>query len=207
MPVSVSKEIDMTDEIPPKPSMDAEGLQYFKESVDRSQCYLEFGSGGSTVYAANIAKTPVIISVESDKLWLDKVKASVISRKSGLHIEYCDIGEVGNWGIPTSNEKIEHYWKYVAAPWQVAARHNLVPDTILIDGRFRVASFLSSLVNARVGATILFDDYMDRPKYFIAEKFCQMQEIRGRMAVFTAAKTFSLPAICEKIAQYSTVWA
>jgi len=74
---------------------------------------------------------------------------------------------------------------------------------VSVDGRFRVASFLFSLLSARTGTTILFDDYMDRPNYFVVEEFCKLKEARGRMGVFTTSNQYSVTALCEKVAQYS----
>ena len=42
--------------------------------------------------------------------------------------------------------------------------NKLVPDLILIDGRFRVCCFLSSLKYGNVGTKILFDDYLFKYK-------------------------------------------
>jgi hypothetical protein len=87
------------------------------------------------------------------------------------------------------------------------ARHrSLAPDTVLIDGRLRVAFFLYSLVSARVGTGILFDDHLDRPQYFVVEKFCSLESRHGRMGSFTTTKHFSIPDICDAIAQYWLVW-
>ena len=123
-----------------------------------------------------------------------------------LLIEHCDIGTVGEWGTPKTREKIGDFWRYMATPWDVAKAKNLRPDLILVDGRFRVASFLLSLVNARVGATILFDDYLNRPKYFEVENFCRLREKCGRMGVFTVDLNYSIPDVCQAIAKYSIVW-
>jgi hypothetical protein len=187
------------------PHLDAAGLQCFRESMQQCRCYLEYGSGGSTVYAAMVAEPPTIISVESDKVWIGRVRNAIGHAHSKLHLEYCDIGEVGDWGTPKNDGKIADYWKYAATPWEIAGRLELVPDTILIDGRFRVASFLLSLVSARIGTRILFDDYLDRPHYFVAERFCQVAETRGRMAVFLAARNYSVADICQRIAEFSVL--
>jgi hypothetical protein len=92
---------------------------------------------------------------------------------------------------------------YMAQPWRLAKHHNLVPDTVLIDGRFRVASFLFSLLSARIGTTILFDDYVDRPVYFVVEQSCPLTSLCERMGLFHAAKNFSITEICENIAKYA----
>jgi hypothetical protein len=187
------------------PHMDAAGLQCFQESLQRCRCYLEYGSGGSTVYAATLAEPPTIISVESDPAWIEKVRGAIGPAHGKLYLEHCDIGEVGHWGAPRNHGRITEFWRYTAAPWAIAARLALIPDTILIDGRFRVASFLFSLVSARVGTRILFDDYLDRPHYCVAERFCQVAETRGRMAVFVAANHYAVADICQRIAEFSVL--
>ncbi len=191
--------------VQPLPHMDAEGLGCFKEALAVSRCYLEYGAGGSTLYAANVANVPTIVSIESDIDWKTKVVESISGSKSKIYIEHWDIGEVGEWGNPKNRSKITNYWGYMAQPWRIARSNNLVPDTVLVDGRFRVASFLFSLLSAQIGTTILFDDYLDRPAYFVVEEFCQPVRNRGRMGVFLATRNFSVTDICEKIARYSIV--
>jgi hypothetical protein len=66
---------------------------------------------------------------------------------------------------------------------------------------------LYSLLCARVGATILFDDYFDRPHYFIVEKFCKLNSRSGRMGKFIVVHNFNHEEITAKIAQYSIDWA
>lgn len=187
------------------PHMEPEGLRCLEEFVKNTQCFLEYGSGGSTVYVTKDLRVPVVISVESDKQWIERVRDALGATDGKLILDYCDLGQVGEWGNPVNQEKISEFWRYPALPWQRARQFALVPDTVLIDGRFRVASFLTSLVSARVGTKILFDDYFDRPSYFVAENFCQVVERRGRMAVFVTTRSFSTPEICEKIAQYSVL--
>jgi hypothetical protein len=113
---------------------------------------------------------------------------------------------VGAWGKPKNKDKIDNFWMYMVKPWHIAKANDLVPDTILIDGRFRVASFLFSLVSAQSGATILFDDYVNRPYYHVVEQFCELQDKVGRMGAFSVQKNFPVPEICEKIAEHSISW-
>ena len=60
---------------------------------------------------------------------------------------------------------------YPMVPWDLARARGLAPDLVLVDGRFRAACFLASLLFARPGAVILFDDYVDRPFYHTVEAF------------------------------------
>lgn len=195
----------MSNSLGSTPFLDEDGLRCFKEVVAESRCYLEYGCGGSTIYCANVARVPTIISVESDEAWIANVREAIGASDVNIVLEHCDIGAVREWGKPKTPEKINDYWMYMSKPWHAARTLDCTVDTILVDGRFRVASFLFSLLSAPVGATILFDDYFDRPKYFIAESFCAIRERRGRMGVFSVTKDFAVPELCEKIAQYSIV--
>jgi hypothetical protein len=196
-----------SDDIGCVPHMEEEGFECFKQVVAGSSCYLEYGSGASTIYASTIAKTKVIISVESDPDWVAKVRKGLSGSESTVLLDHCDVGEVGPWGTPTSKSKAEEFWKYPTSPWRVASSNGHVPDVVLIDGRFRVACFLFSLISAKPGTTLLFDDYFDRPHYSVVEEFCEVAERRGRMAVFRVTPGFSVPDLCARFAAYSPDWA
>lgn len=189
------------------PAMDIEGLDFFKKSIALSNCFLEYGCGGSTSYAANSAKVKNIISVDTSKEWVENVYGSLSSAESNLMLEFCDLGPIREWGTPINRDKSADFWRYMVTPWSVARSNNIIPDTILIDGRFRVASFLYSLVSARVGTLIMFDDYFGRPNYFIVEKFCRLHEKHGRMGVFFVEHSYAVADIVATIAEYSTDWS
>lgn len=196
----------MSPTIGSRPLMDESGFACFEASLKQSHCYLEYGAGSSTVYACNAAKIKTVISVESDQKWADEVRSHLAGTTSNLHLQHCDIGPVSAWGVPVNGDRVQDFWQYMVAPWTIAGRIGELPDTILIDGRFRVAAFLYSLLCARVGTRILFDDYFDRPPYSVVEEFCTLSERHDRMAVFIATKTYSITGIAAKIAQYSVIW-
>ncbi|MDH4481615.1 MAG: hypothetical protein QE279_02785 [Rhodoferax sp.] len=190
-----------------QPAMDHCGLQFFMDAMSRSNCFLEYGCGGSTSYAANVAGVKSILSVDTSKPWIDKVSESLSRSDVKLVIKHCDFGDVHQWGVPVSRAKSADFWRYMVAPWGAAKQYNLIPDAILIDGRFRVASFLYSLLSARVGTLLMFDDYLDRERYFVVEKYCKLREKHGRMGVFYADHNYSVPDLVATIAEYSTNWA
>lgn len=195
----------MLDNIRLTPSMDPEGLSFFKDAISRCNCLLEYGCGGSTSYAVNYGKLSSIISVDMSKEWVDKVNLSLSNMNTQLFLEHCDLGPIGEWGRPINRDKSQDFWRYMVTPWRIAREKKLTPDTVLIDGRFRVAAFLYSLLSARIGSLIMFDDYLDRPPYFIVENFCDLKEKHGRMGVFIVDKNYSLQSIVSAIAEYSTV--
>ena len=73
------------------PHMEPEGLACLEQFVRGVQCYLEYGSGGSTVHVAKVIQVPTIISVESDKLWIEKIREAI-----GPTVASC------SWSIVTS---------------------------------------------------------------------------------------------------------
>jgi len=188
------------------PHMEASGLDCFTESLKYANCYLEYGSGASTLYAANVANIKSIISIDTDKNWVNKVNSLITTVGKNFFLEYCDLGDVGDWGVPLNEAKYKDFWKYMVTPWILVEKNNLSPDLILIDGRFRVASFLYSLLCAQEGTKILFDDYFDRPHYFEVEKFCRPLERRGRMAVFETHCSYKPADLVSSCVKFSIDW-
>jgi len=183
--------------------MDEEGLEFFRNALNGVSCYLEFGSGGSTIYACNDAKINTVISVDSDLIWIENVKKEVRLKETNLYIDYVNIGSVGDWGTPVNNDAFRDFWKYSTSPWQIAARGCFAPEVVLIDGRFRVACFLYTMLAARKDTLVLFDDYLDRPEYFIAERYCELKLKVGRMGIFLVSKQFSIENLVADYARYT----
>ena len=66
------------------------------------------------------------------------------------------------------------------------------PDTVLIDGRFRVCCFLTTLKLADEGTRIIFDDYINRPHYHFIEKYVPRVTVCGRQCLFIKALKYNL---------------
>ncbi|WP_419738036.1 hypothetical protein [Ruegeria sp.] len=58
------------------------------------------------------------------------------------------------------------------------------PDVVLVDGRFRVGCALATAFNIKRPVTLLFDDYLHRPRMRAAEEFLKAPKFVGRMAIF-----------------------
>lgn len=185
------------------PHLDEEGMAAFEYYVAAASCYVEYGAGGSTLHAVRMGAHHVV-SVDSSKNWIDMIKQS-LSGAADVDLLYCDIGPVGDWGRPINNEGLRAYHAYMAAPWKVVREKSLDPKLVFIDGRFRVACFLYSLICAAPGTIVLFDDYVNRCNYHVVEEFCGRRESFGRMAMFQVGKDYSLPRLVERIAEYSIV--
>lgn len=147
---------------------------------------LEYGSGGSTVLAAGMpGKT--VFSVESDLDWArdmaDYFKDHPPAGK--VHLHPVDIGPTGQWGAPVDDSGWRSYHLYPVSVWD--RKDFIHPDLILIDGRFRAACLLTALLRAERPLTVLFDDYMQRKRFHVVERWVNRVEARGRMARFEIA--------------------
>ncbi len=162
---------------------------FLRDAYGRAGVILEYGSGGSTVLAAQAGKR--VVSVESDKAWADRLAAHLagISDKAAVH--HVDIGPTKDWGRPRDTSGATRYHRYALSVWD---REDLGdPDLVLIDGRFRAACLAAVMLRATRPTTVLFDDYADRPYYHDVEKLARKEEMVGRMARFTVTPG-SIPA-------------
>ncbi|WP_372921967.1 hypothetical protein, partial [Roseovarius sp.] len=150
----------------------------FKSLAKDAKIYGEYGVGKSTVWMANNTSAKVI-AVDTSNKWINKVKNQTIRTKN-INIHHSDLGSVGFMGRPRSYSRREFFSDYTDYLWKQKEK----PDLTLIDGRFRVCCFLTSLKFAEEGAKIIFDDYVNRPQYHVVEKYVARAEECGRQALF-----------------------
>ncbi len=171
--------------VPDEPHMPPKGAARLIELMRGSKCYLEYGGGGTTVKASEVG-VPVIVSVESDPDWMEAVSGRIDERpgNSEVVLLHADIGPTKEWGLPASDAAWKNYPSYALEVWAECNRRGLEPDLILIDGRFRAACGYASLLFARPGTRILFDDYLDRPDLAAVERFVKPEATFDRVAEF-----------------------
>ena len=151
----------------------------FKKSTKDIKIYGEYGCGLSSKWILKNTSSKVI-SVDSSKKWVEKVKAENKNYHSRLIINHIDLGKVGSWGRPISYEKSCNFSDYTDYIWKQPEK----PKLVLIDGRFRVCCFLTSLKFADAGTKIIFDDYVNRPYYHFIEKYVSRINECGRQCLF-----------------------
>ena len=151
----------------------------FKDLLKNSKNYGEYGCGLSTEWVLNNTNAN-ILSVDSSKEWIDKISSKNVEYKKRLKLQHIDLGKVENWGRPVGYEKSYNFINYFNWIWT----QDILPDTVLIDGRFRVCCFLTSLKYANENTKILFDDYNNRPYYHVVEKFVKKEQTCGRQTLF-----------------------
>jgi len=199
--------------VPTAPHLDEQGALLFRDVLTRTTRYLEYGTGGSTVLASEFAD--VVVAVESDARALTAVRRalSAAKRRPALSkLILVDIGFTRGWGAPLFTRptpaRLARWANYAMAPWDFFRQHGIAPDTILIDGRFRVACALACLLNleARSPCQLLFDDYGDRPHYRAVEAFADLVSTHGRMAVFRKKETFDVDSCRHVLQAFSRDW-
>lgn len=162
---------------------EAEG-EVIRAHYQAARVILEYGSGGSTVVAAEM-DDKLIFSVESDHDWALNLQMYIDMQAfpSNVVMHHVDIGPVGVWGRPIGPEAWQTFHRYPLEIWeQPYFRH---PDVILIDGRFRPACLAITRLKITRPVKVLFDDYVERPLYHEVERLVgKPSQIVGRMAVF-----------------------
>lgn len=169
-----------------KPYMKENEINLFKKYLNFSNKFLEYGSGGSTIYAIN-NKIKNIVSIETDKKWYDKINNHPdIINKNNIKIINIDLG-------------IDEWWKYVS--WcgnkldiKEVFNDNMIkyqniyneiefnPDLILIDGRFRVICTLNLYNMIDENTFIMIHDY-HRTQYHVIEQFYQKIEQTNTLCI------------------------
>lgn len=159
---------------------EGEGVQ-FEHFCRTARVYGEYGLGDSTLWVANNTSATVI-SVDTDLTWVKKVSAGV--RRTGVKLIHVDLGEVGNYGRPLDYSGYDSFYDYFEGPWTQGEK----PDVVLVDGRFRVASSLTSVLLCEDDTLIIFDDYVGRKGYHVVERVISPVQISGRQAIFRVRK-------------------
>lgn len=175
LPINISENL--------KKSLDDEFLfdgddWLFKECMAACEKYGEYGCGKSTLWVQKNYPETLICAVDSSAKWVTRVN-SQLAMSSGV-VTHVDVGEVGDWGRPLGYGSRENFLRYAESIWD----KNQDYDLVLVDGRFRVLSFLTSLLRCEEGTRIFFDDYTNRRHYHIVEEFIKPVDYCGRQALF-----------------------
>ena len=160
-----------------------DALDLIREVYSKSKNILEYGSGGSTALALE-NDVERIVSVESDKEWAREMNRT-LSKHYDPHrflIHHANIVPTTNWGYPKGPRSYPKFHLYPTQIWDLIEDWH--PDTVLIDGRFRAACFITTLLRIKKPVTVLFDDYKHRTKYHFIEDFAKPTLLVGRVAIF-----------------------
>jgi len=150
-----------------------------------------------------------LVSVDSDASFLADVrkKLSQADRRAMSKLIHVNIGLTVDWGMPVfrkpTRRRVRRWEEYAKAPWRYFRTIGQQPDLILVDGRFRVACVLESLLSlSPLSETkILLDDYVGRPEYSVVEQFADVQLV-GRMAVMQPRRLVDRIHVRRLVKQY-----
>lgn len=190
-----------------------QAAERFTEALAASASYLEYGSGSSTLHAATVV--PAVVSVESDPRFLaaveDRCRLTALSTGTPQrHFIRADIGGTGAWGVPTfrrpTRARLAKWEAYPLAPW-LGLGLRFRAETILVDGRFRVACALAVVLRQPdTEWTLFFDDYAERPEYWAFESFADRVAMHGRMAEFRPRRSGSAGEAQLAFDRYLSDW-
>ena len=148
------------------PMMPFRAIAWLRGYLRPNMRVFEYGSGGSTVFFAGLAKE--VVSIEHDPEWYERTRA----RLRSLTLENCtyilEPAQPGtNPHFSSSNEGAQglNFEGYVKTIARYPDRHF---DLVSVDGRARVACVLAAIPKVRDGGFLLLDD-ADRPEYAAAE--------------------------------------
>ena len=179
--------------------------EVFVRAIKDSKNYIEFGSGGSTFITLKTTDAK-IISVEGDPNWLDYMRNNNLvfeaEQSCRLKFYYIDIGKVGAWSKPVDDSKKELYPNYSQFIFDKLTEEEMNNiDTVLVDGRFRVASALNSIYYCR-NAKIIIHDFFDRDYYHIVLDYLDIVEEADTLGVFKIKDNIDYNKVKELVKLY-----
>ena len=194
------------------PDLAADELAEFTRHLAGAENYLEFGAGGSTVLAAR-ARLGALVAVDSDPAWAAAVRrdadvtaAIAAGRASVLH---ADIGAVGRWGTPMDTSQAHKWPDYAAVAFAEWTRRGAFSDLVFVDGRFRVACCLATLLAAQAAGAkppvvLLHDFNAERAQYRDVLAFYGIERQVGELVVLQARGDVR---VAEVEARMAVAWA
>ena len=155
---------------------------FVTEVYGGAETILEYGSGGSTFVALDRGAT--VTTVESDPLWSASIARSLAHHfpAGGWRVHWADVGPTKMWGVPVDRSAARLWPLYALGVWDKPWFTH--PDVVLIDGRFRPACLIATLMRAERPVTVLWDDYANRPEYHWVEDILRPVGTVDRMARF-----------------------
>ena len=195
------------------PHMSKIELALLRRLLTGLQGYSEFGVGGSTRLAIE-SGIQRVVSVESDKAWLDAAATNPLLAAAvadgRLSLLHGDVGPTRAWGAP-SDPQTKHLWPgYWQRPWATWSQERRMPDLVFVDGRFRVACALAALDCARsFGAApeqyrvVIHDFSSEREYYNPVLQFFDVVDRVESLVVLKAHAAIAASALCEALSQFS----
>jgi protein O-GlcNAc transferase len=179
-------------------------LRYFQNA----DFYFEFGAGQSTLLACSTNNIRKIVTVETDPKYIEDIarnSSCVASSLSGrLEPRFIDIGPTVAYGYPADESKKSNWPKY-SESILLYSDSLQGPDLVLVDGRFRVAAALSSILSLRINGFILIHDFFTRPHYYEVLKYLDLVDCVDELAVFQPKPDISFKELETDLKHYQMI--
>lgn len=189
-----------------RPAMSAREVELLAHMLERAQHVLEFGAGGSTTFALKLGVAD-LTSVESDRAWIDRIlldRAAARARRDGrLKMLHADVGPISALGSPASAASRPLWPSYAARPWASLDAEAL--DLVLVDGRFRVACILQTILHVTPRTLIAVHDFWTRPHYHGVLQYLEEVHRCESLAVFRVRENLRHDEIAGHLAQAAYV--
>lgn len=203
----------LTEKPYPEPWMTDCERQLFYEILSTTKVMLEFGSGGSTIYA--LTKGIKVFSIESSFWFICMMKKSIIIRNAiknhNLFYHYANIGTTKDYAVPLDISRGEIYWKKsiehilsISSPMTMQYINNI--DTVFIDERYRVACVLNILLNFKNIQNIVIHDYTNRQQYHILDKFLLKNKEAGTLVLCSPKKNIDYEELKKYLLLYKDIY-
>lgn len=201
--------VKMVDRCSPRPNfysfvMSEREMFLFDKTIRNSKVYLEFGAGGSTLRTLQNSQAK-IYSVDSDlnrirsmqRYWLIKYH-----KNRRLHFFHVDIGPTREWGYPVGEDSRKIFPDYSSSVFNSVEKDKI--DTVLIDGRFRIACALKTILecHANKNLVILIHNFWNRPAYYVLLKYIREIAAADTLGVFKLRDNVNLNFIKEDYEEY-----
>lgn len=178
-----------------------------KKELQKAEHYLEFGTGGSTLFSL-INSSVKIDSVDTNEPWISFIKKyKIVHNNLGnrLKIHFVDIGPTKYWGYPVNDDAKEKFPNFSSKIFEITDPSQY--DLILVDGRFRVACALQSIINCyqNKNLRILIHDYSLRNEYTAVEKFLDVVESQKTLFVFKVKEGVNIDEVKEEYEKYKFI--
>lgn len=167
---------------PGEPLLDSATYACLERELSSTSVYVEYGSGGATLQAAQRAS--FVVSVESDADYLALVQERLASAPASgeVFVLHGDVGPTAEWGTPILRigRKAVSGERYANAPWRLLESRRKRADLVVIDGRYRIACALTALLHPLGENALLLIDDFERHYYHPVLEYVDVIESPGR---------------------------
>jgi hypothetical protein len=182
----------------------------FKKICRNAYTFIEYGSGGSTIYLLKHDKK--VFSVESNPefyQYMNSIRLLKQAAGKNLHFQFIDLGPTNKWGRPLTSEKSESWSAYYKKIWEKIDPYRDKIDVIFIDGRFRVSCCLYSILKVLAynwrETVFVIHDFWRRNKYHVVLKFLDVEKSETNLVSFKLKPNINIREVKEMLEEYNLI--